>query len=710
MWKLLVAILSCLTATASVLAQSTIGLPAIRNYQNTDYHASIENWDIGQDKRGVLYFANNDGLLTFDGTYWKVYPLPNKAAIKSLAIDTAGRIYVGGHDEVGYFYPDRDGILIYHSLKDKLPRIAQQFADVWNIVLWGNAVYFRTVESMFELKGGNMQTFDAPGGWQLMTRVDSELLAEDKTKGLFAFRAGQWREICPAAAAFHVTGILPYKKDSLLVTTLKNGLYLLTPSGLVRKPTAADLLLTNDLINSARKIGADRYALGTATGGVLILDGDGRVIQRFSSEEGLQNNNILSVLPDEDSNLWLGLDNGISFIHYNTSVKLIRPVKDNQLISNAVKIYNQHLYIGTSNGLYTIPLDASIPDISALKGNFSEVANTKGQVWSLEEINHELLMGHQDGGFVIRDNRAMPVLTQQGVWGFKSVGWNWSRAGNGGGVGQDLLGIIAGSYTGLRWVFENKKGEFSEGGRMNDLYESLPAIAVQGATVWASHPYRGVFSNPIPMEGNFGHWPYDKKKGLPSDMNNYVAIIHNKVVAATEKGIYEYDPASDLFRPAAFFSGIFHDSSVEYLTEDKEGNIWFVSNQRVGLIDFSKGGRDEHYSVIYFPELTGQTVQGSAYIYPYNRENVFIGSNNGVFHLNLSQYIRSANKISVLLGTVKAIAEKDSLIFGGFADCGETDVRGGSATTGETAVRLPNHWNSFHFEYSSPSYALQNDV
>ncbi|HLZ86147.1 MAG TPA: hypothetical protein VKQ52_02855, partial [Puia sp.] len=52
-------------------AQSTIGLPAIRSYTLADYHAAIEIWDIGQDRRGVLYFANNDGLMTFDGNYWK---------------------------------------------------------------------------------------------------------------------------------------------------------------------------------------------------------------------------------------------------------------------------------------------------------------------------------------------------------------------------------------------------------------------------------------------------------------------------------------------------------------------------------------------------------------------------------------------------------------------------------------------------------------
>ena len=371
MWKFLFTILICLVQSRFAFSQSTIGLPAIRNYRNTDYHAATNISDIGQDKRGVLYFANADGLLTFDGTYWKLYPLPNKATSKSLAIDTAGRIYVGGQDEVGYFFPDRNGILNFHSLKEKLPEIARQFADIWNIIPMGDKVFFRTIETIFEYAGDSLRTFDAPGGWQLMTKVDGRLYAADKTKGLFVFRDEQWQSICPGTAGLHVTGIMPYNKDSLLITTLKNGLYVLTesgvtagagaaPSGLVRKPTGADALLMNDLINRAKKIGEDRFAMGTATGGLLILDGQGRLIQRFSSAEGLQNNDIQSIMSDQDTNLWLGLDNGIAFVSYNTSVKLIRPVKDNQLLSNVVKVFDQKLFIGTSNGLYTIPLDTTI--------------------------------------------------------------------------------------------------------------------------------------------------------------------------------------------------------------------------------------------------------------------------------------------------------------------------------------------------------------
>ncbi|HEV3326403.1 MAG TPA: two-component regulator propeller domain-containing protein, partial [Puia sp.] len=555
MRKMLFEILVCLALVNPVSSQSTIGLPAIRNYRNTDYHAATEISDIGQDKRGLLYFANNDGLLTFDGTYWKLYPLPNKAAIKSLAIDSAGRIYVGGEDEIGYFFPDGNGILSYHSLKEKLPEIARQFADIWDIVQVGDAVFFRTIETIIRFKNNAIRTFDAPGGWQLLTLIDGQLYAADKTKGLSIFRDEQWQEICPGAADFHVTGLLEYKKDSLLVTTLKNGLFLLTPSGLVRKPTGADALLMNHLINRAQKIGPDRYALGTATGGVLILDGEGRLIDRMSSAEGLQNNTVLSVLADRDSNLWLGLDNGISFIHYNTSVKLIRPVRDNQLMSNAVQVADRKLFIGTANGLYSVPLEAPVSDLSLLKGAFTEVANTKGQVWSLEEIDRALLMGHQDGAFVIRDNTAMPVLEQQeqqGVWDFRVLGGG-AGVGEGRGAGNDAIAaegrhIIAGTYTGLRWI-DDAGGQFRAGKKMNDLYESLPVIAVdpQGV-VWASHPYRGVFKNPLGFggggssaggaggpagAGEGGSLPYKHYgvgQGLPSDVNDYVTIIRNKVV------------------------------------------------------------------------------------------------------------------------------------------------------------------------------------
>src|SRR5580693_2362233 len=104
----------------TVQAQNTIGLPLIVNYTRADFHGGAQTWDIGQDRDGYMYFANNEGLLSFDGSYWKVYPLPNRTIMRSLAIENQ-RVYAGGQGEIGYFEPDGKGFLRYTSLVDLLP-------------------------------------------------------------------------------------------------------------------------------------------------------------------------------------------------------------------------------------------------------------------------------------------------------------------------------------------------------------------------------------------------------------------------------------------------------------------------------------------------------------------------------------------------------------------------------------------------------------
>ena len=93
-------------------AQNTIGLPETINYSKNQYNAGAQNWDIRQDKQGVIYLANNEGLLTFDGKTWQLFPLPNKTIVRSVLIGEDGKIYVGGQDELGYFSPNSSGKLV----------------------------------------------------------------------------------------------------------------------------------------------------------------------------------------------------------------------------------------------------------------------------------------------------------------------------------------------------------------------------------------------------------------------------------------------------------------------------------------------------------------------------------------------------------------------------------------------------------------------
>jgi hypothetical protein len=135
-------------------AQAQIGIPEIKNFNSVDYKGGTQNWEIGQDKNKVMYFANNEGLITYNGKYWNIFPLPNKTIVRSFKIDDDGKIYVGGQDEIGYFFPEANGVLKFHSLKDLIPKNERQLEDIWDIVILDKEIYFRTSSKILILKNG----------------------------------------------------------------------------------------------------------------------------------------------------------------------------------------------------------------------------------------------------------------------------------------------------------------------------------------------------------------------------------------------------------------------------------------------------------------------------------------------------------------------------------------------------------------------------
>src|SRR5690554_7184499 len=104
--------LLAVTCTATTLYADDLNIPFIPpvyNYTTSHYRASNQNWAIAQGSDGVLYFGNDNGLLSFDGTNWQLHTLPNRLSVKSIHIDTIHvpeRIYVGSFEEFGYFERD----------------------------------------------------------------------------------------------------------------------------------------------------------------------------------------------------------------------------------------------------------------------------------------------------------------------------------------------------------------------------------------------------------------------------------------------------------------------------------------------------------------------------------------------------------------------------------------------------------------------------
>lgn len=674
-------------------SQNTIGIPDIVNYPRDVYSAGTQNRGIVQDRNGVMYFANYEGLLSFDGNYWKSYPLPNKTVVRSVAIGKDNRIYAGGQDDFGYFSPDKNGKLVYTSLKKLLLHNNYSFSDIWNIVPYGNDVFFLCREKIFQLNNNMITVYPAASDWLFLGESNHQLIAQDMKNGLLEFRDGLWAPFLKASALplnYRATCLFPFGKDSSFVGTVNTGFYILSGNTMTPFHFAGPNPFSNERVLTAISVNKDWLAIGTNLDGAYIVNKKGEIIQNLSRKEGLQNNNILMLFIDRNKNLWLGLDDGIDFIAYNNAIKHIYPEKLNEGLGYTSIIYNRELFVGTSNGLYCLPLDDR-EDLSFLRGEFKSVPNSKGSTWGLSEINGNLLLGHHDGAYQIRDDQLIPINTRTSFWTFLPFS----------NVLPSSL-VIAGSDMGIDLLrYENNR--LIPQGSLPGYNASSQFMAIDNNnTIWVAHPYRGVYKIDMNDTAHPRIKKYTESSGLPSYLKNHLFKVKNHIVVTTEKGVYEYNAQSDDFELSSYFKGFFGERNIRHLKEDAAGNIWFIEDNSLGVVDLS-GPQPE---TIYFPELSGKMVADYEHIYPYNKYNVFVGAEKGFYHINYEEYKKNRYPIQVKVRSVKAFGKADSLLFAGYY--GEV---GDSLDQPVSSVySISNKWNSLHFEYTSPLYAAQNSI
>jgi DNA-binding CsgD family transcriptional regulator len=687
--------------------QNTIGIPDIINYSREVYNAGTQNRGIAQDRNGVMYFANYQGLLTFDGNYWKNYPLTNKTVVRSIAIGKDNRIYAGGQDDFGYFSPDKSGKLVYTSLKNLVSEKNNTFSDIWNIVPYGNDVFFQSREKIFQLSNHSITVYPAVSLWMYLGESNHQLVAQDERNGLLEFNNGLWSPFIKESALpsnYLVTCLFPFGKDSSFLGTVNTGFYVLCKNQISPFHFAGPDPFINERVLTAIPVNKDWLAIGTNLDGTYIVNKQGEVIQNLSRKEGLQNNNVLMLFTDRTKNLWIGLDDGIDFVAFNNAIKHIYPEKLNEGLGYTSAIYNKELFVGTSNGLYSLPMDESNvgpagqvapgdfgEDLSFLRGDFKSIPGTKGSTMGLCEINGCLLLGHHDGAYQIKNDQLVPIDIHSTYWTFlpfsnvlpSSVVMAGSEAG------IDML-----RFTGERFINE---------GRLPGFTSSSEFMAIDNNnTVWVAHPYRGVYKIDLNDSAHPRVKLYTEKNGLPSYLKNHLFKVKNHIVIATEKGVYEYDPQRDLFELSAYFKSFFGERNIRALKEDGSGNIWFIEDNSLGVIDLT-GPQPE---IIYFPELSGKLVTDYENINPYNKYNIFVGAEKGFYHVNYEEYKKNRYPIQVKIRGVRAFGRSDSLLFGGYF--GEVDDSLDQPVS--DVYSISSKWNSLHFEYTAPLYAAQNSI
>ena len=685
-------LLLCLFLLASFFfadAQLTLGLPEIVNYSKQAYRGGAQTRRVVQDKAGLLYFANDEGVLRFDGARWRNFPLPNRSLVRCLQFGPDGQLYVGGQDEIGFFAPAADGSLKFQSLKPLLPADTRSFADVWEIFFSGKDMFFQTSNAIYRISGKKVDVY-RDEHWRFMGSWKGTIIAQSKIKGLLRFLGKDWQPWEAAADTrlpvdFTATSLITIGKDSALLTSLRHGVYFLQQNKLEPWQTPSLSAISQQNISNACLVNNQHIALGTSLNGSYIVDKSGELVQHFSRREGLQDNSILTVFLDSRQNLWLGLHNGIDFIPYNNAVTHLGTGSLNEGAGYTSQLFGDQLYLGTSIGLFKVSA-ANHAKLSSTHAEVSAIANSAGDAWNLSKVNGQLLLGHNDGAFLVKDNTLHPVDRSAGYWTFHSLP---SRPN----------AVTAGSYKGVAFFKTNGSAMMKEGAEA--VVESARFVVPAFGKVWFSHPYKGIYAVWQKPDGSTAYQKYGPDEGVASVNNNYLFWIKNQLLLTTDNGVLIFHPQKNRFEPSAFFNKYLPRVPIRYVREDNLGNVWFVFEKKVGVLDLSNGKP----KIIYFPELTNKFVAGFEHINPIDQNNVLIGGEKGFYHIDYARYKTLQHPLQVSISAVQGIGQTDTLLFGGY---GQSVSEGLFINAGKQ--KLEPSFNSLRFEFASPVYGQLANV
>jgi ligand-binding sensor domain-containing protein/DNA-binding CsgD family transcriptional regulator len=672
----------------NIVANVNIGLPKIETYEALDYNAAFQNWDIAQDLRGKLYFANNNGLLEFDGYNWTTYFLPNKTIARSVEIDDQGIIYCGGQNEFGKFIPDEIGQWKYHSLSSSFKGEFGAFEDVWNMCIYEDQVYFRSSERIYRYSDQTSKVYD-DYDFQFLKIVEQKIFCQSISGALYLLNehsgAEQFSKIKGSELLIGtlVTDITKGKGQSILIATEKNGLFKYE-SGVISPFNfqMSDFLKQNQITSIV--FYNNEIIIGTSFAGLLYLNEDYSVKYHIHRENGLLNNKVERILIDHKKNLWLCVDKGINFININSPFNYIKPDGELDGIGYAVKIFNDKIYFGTNNGLYYKDWNDEKVQIERFE-KYNSIAGSKGQVWGLDVVDNQLILSHQKGAFLVHNELAKPIYDKEGVWLFKELP----------NVREHF---IVGTYDGIR-----KFGKIDEHleyiNQVSNLKESSRFIEFDNTgNIWMAHPYRGIYRINLRSK-NSEYELYNEQDGLPSHLHNHVFKINDKVVFCAEKGIYEFNYSENRFQPYETLNNILGENiKTRRLKEDSHGNIWFITEKEIGLIIIEDKGLDKKIKKQVFEGLNELMNGGWEFIYPFDDSNIFLASVEGFIHYNPSKEMVGDSSITLLLNEVQAFGKYDSLLFSGSFFNGTTILL---TPPNEQKVKLKSKFKNFQFKFSA---------
>lgn len=656
------------------------GRPFLRNYQAKEYKAATQNWAIVQDRRGVMYFGNTDGfVLEYDGATWRLLRSPNSTPVRSLAIDSNGRVYAGAEDELGYLAPDSSGKMQFYSLLEHVRPEDRPFSDIRRMFASKDGVFFQTHNRILFWTNGQMKIWKAKTVFHLAFYVMNQFFVRQEGIGLMRL-TGDSLELVPDGDLFkdeRIYAMLPSDPNSVVIATRTAGLFLFDGRQIKPFPTDADVFFRENQIYHGLVLPDGGLLFATLRGGAAALYKDGTISRIYDESAGLQNNSVFYAENDRQGGLWLALNDGISRIDVSSPFSIYDELSGLTGMVLSVHRHNGVLYAGTFNGLFRLE-----PSVNKIKhAGFVAVPGIATQVWSIVSFGRSLLAATNEGVYQIDGSRATAVTKELALFICRSK--------------QDPERFYVGGFNGVR-ILRARGSAWDDLGKINGIDAKISSIQESDdGSLWVGTVSHGVLKITFSKNSSAQLDPllnpqiehFDKEQKLPLGRVD-VSFVNKELIFSTPAGFCRYNRQTHTFFPDPVFRGETAISSeMTPISQNVDGNVWIWSND--GIQEFSRTS-DTEWRLQKAPY---QRIPQSAglVIYPEDNGVIWFGGSEGLFRYDSRIQKNYKTEFQALIR--KVIVNGDSVIFWG-------DL----PDKGRMHISLPYELNSLRFEGAAASF------
>gem|GEM_PF-1959454 len=549
-----------------LVAQNELGNPYIKSFNSKKHKVSSSIWDITQDKKGLIHFATAGGVLQFDGALWRSIGITNKSTVRSLDVDSTGKVYVGAKGEFGYLSEDSLGFPIYVSLSKNLKEEYKDFSDVWNIYATDEGVFFMSFKRIFQWKNNEFKIYEFNDiTAHLGFYVNQNLYLVRLKAGLHVFKNGTF---VPVLGGEHYIGktifsILPYDDDNVIVATRNKGLekHNIKTGNIVPFHNSVNEALKQNKIYHGAMSEKGEYMIATLNNGIYIIDRQGKFVSNINKRNGLQSSNIKYLFKDFYGGVWAGTDMGISYIDVNLPLTYFGSESGIKgYCIDLVKHQNQ-VYLATGNGVYYLDTTTTNP-----KEKFKILKGADEQFWKFIKIKDKLYVS----------SRGLYEVNGKSI---KRV-WN---AGNPGLF--DMLQsktnpsiVYFALKDGLAVAKVDSDGNFIEIRKLEGFNDECRNIVEdKNGNIWVRTAYNYILKVDASsfIEGNeVSYTKYEQEGELENLVVENFIKYKDEVLFTSGKDLLAYDEKKGFYPYKGLKLSLDTTYKIRRLAEDKNGGLW----------------------------------------------------------------------------------------------------------------------------------------